>query len=256
MYFLFVRGDVAAAPGPVLCEGWRNPVRGDNFDPDFCNLGFFSKIGSAPLGADIPGAEILPPESWKRALPNPLAEQFRHYQKTGTAVSATGEIRLDRKAARVSVVTPKSELFTFPGGSAEGRFMTVRRSLDFSTVSVHAFDDRPLGTSRDILLFHLTDALNSGTVFQNEEARLILDNGSLPLLAARGRAEIALNVDPDASGWTVQAIALDGSVFAAVPAEMRGGKLCFQVNVSNPAGVTMLYRITAKKITLRKQRAL
>lgn len=256
MYFLFVRGDVAAAPGPVLCEGWRNPVHGDNFDPDFCNLGFFSKIGSAPLGADIPGAEILPPESWKRALPNPLAEQFRHYQKTGTAVSATGEIRLDRKAARVSVVTPKSELFTFPGGSAEGRFMTVRRSLDFSTVSVHAFDDRPLGTSRDILLFHLTDALNSGTVFQNEEARLILDNGSLPLLAARGRAEIALNVDPEASGWTVQAIALDGSVFAAVPAEKRGGKLCFQVNVFNPAGVTMLYRITAKKITLQKQRAL
>ena len=124
--------------------------------------------------------------------------------------------------------------------------MTVRRSLDFSTVSVHAFDDRPLGTSRDILLFHLTDALNSGTVFQNEEARLILDNGSLPLLAARGRAEITLNVDPEASDWTVQAIALDGSVLAAVPAEQRDGKLCFQINVFNPAGVTMLYRIAAK----------
>lgn len=44
----------------------------------------------------------------------------------------------------------------------------------------------------------------------------------------------------------MQAIALDGSVFAAVPAEKRDGKLCFQINVFNPAGVTMLYRIAAK----------
>ena len=48
-----------------------------------------------------------------------------------------------------------------------------------------------------------------------------------------------------------------GAEEAAAEINQEGGTAsAFQVNVSNPAGVTMLYRITAKKITLRKQRAL
>ena len=246
-YFLFVRGDVAPAKDPVLCFGWDNPGINDSFDPEFRNLGFFTKIGSAPAKAKVNNAIILPEKNWKSKLPAPYRKALDRYQKEGIALSTTGEIMLDRKGMKVSVVTPKSELFTFPGGNVAGKFLSIRNSLDFSTISAHAFDNKPLTESRDILLFHLTDAINSGTVFQNEEARLTLNNGKHPVLAYRGRADLAMKVPSVVKSWTVQAIGLDGSVLGTIPAEKKDGRLHFRAEVFGPAGVTMIYRIMANQ---------
>ena len=128
-----------------------------------------------------------------------------------------------------------------------GKFHSIRNSLYFSTISAHAFDNKPLTESRDILLFHLTDAINSGTVFQNEEARLTLNNGKHPVLAYRGRADLAMKVPSVVKSWTVQAIGLDGSVLGTIPAEKKDGRLHFRAEVFGPAGVAMIYRITADK---------
>ena len=244
-YFLFVRGDVAPASGPVFCYGWENPGFHDRFDPAFCELGFFTGIGSAPANAVLRNSRILPGKQWKEQLPPRYRKALDRYRKEGVAVSSTGEITLDRNAMKVSVVTPKSELFTFPGGRMTGKFLSIRNSLDFSTLSVHSLDDKPLAESRDLLLFHLTDAINSGTVFQNEEARLTLNNGTLPILACRGRADLTMNVSSTVPSWTVQAIGLDGSVLGTIPSEKRDGGLRFRAEVFGPAGVTMIYRITA-----------
>ena len=76
--------------------------------------------------------------------------------------------------------------------------------------------------------------------------RLTLDNGSLPVLVRNGRAEITLNVNPNAGKWEVQAAALDGSILKTVPAKMENGKLKFNISIFNPEGVCMIYRIVAK----------
>lgn len=246
IYFLFVRGDVAPAEGPIVCYGWNDPAYDDKFDPDFRNLGLFTRIGSAPQNAKIDNTLILPQQNWLDALPLQLRTGLKHYQDSGTAVSSTGEITLDRKENRITVITPRSELFTFTGGNAGGEFVSIEKSGGFATISAHSLDNLPLKESRDILLFHLTNALNSGTVFQNEEMRLTLDNGSLPVLVRNGRAEITLNVNPNAGKWEVQAAALDGSILKTVPAKMENGKLKFNISIFNPEGVCMIYRIVAK----------
>lgn len=243
MHFLFVRGDVANAPGPVATWGWDNPEFPDEFDPEFRDLGLFTRIGSAPAGARIPDTLILPDKSWKSALPEAMKQFLARYRKTGTAVSSTGEITLDRKKATATVITPKSEVFSFPGGEIGGKFLEITNSHGFATISAHAFDDRELAKSRDILVYHLTDAVNEGTVFRNGEARLTLNSGGLPVLARGGSADAALNVDPEEKTWRVEAIALDGSVLGTIPSEMRNGKLRFRATVFSPAGVTMLYRV-------------
>lgn len=245
MHFLFVRGDVAEAPGPVLTYGWSDPEYRDEFDPEFRDLGLFTRIGSAPAGAHIPGTLILPEKNWKNVLPDGITQFLERYRKTGIAASSTGEIMFNRENATATVVTPKSEVFSFPGGEIGGKFLNITNSHGFATISAHAFDNRELSRSRDILLYHLTDAVNAGTVFRNGEARLMLNNGGLPVLARGGRADVALNVDPEEKTWLVEAIALDGSVQGTIPAVMRDGRLRFRAEVFGPAGVTMLYRVRA-----------
>lgn len=246
IHFLFVRGDVAEASGPVAVYGWEDPAYNDRFDPEFDELGLFTRIGSSPLSADGGDTRPLPGKEWKTRLSEPWKQALTRWRKEGRVTSSTGEISLDREKATATVITPKSEAFSFPGGDIGGKFLSVGNSFDFATISAHSLDDRNLAESRDILVFHLTDAINGGTVFQNSEARLMLDNGRLPILARRGRADLALNVDPQAGEWQVQAIALDGSVLGTVPAEKRDGKLRFRAEVFSPAGTVMVYRVLSR----------
>ncbi len=243
MHFLFVRGDVSSAKGPVLTFGWENPSYYDRFDPDFRDLGFFSRIGSAPAGTSLADVRILSGKNWRNELPANVRKAYERYKKDGVMTSSTGELSIDRKKITASVISPKSELFTFPGGEIRGKFMTVRNSLDFSTISAHSFDNKNLADSRDILVYHLTNAVNSGTVYQNEEARIALHNGKLPILAYRGRADLELNVAPSVKQWKVEAVDLSGAVLGEIPSKKKDGKLCFQANVFGPRGVTMLYRV-------------
>lgn len=246
LYFLFVRGDVAAPDAPILTYTWNNPVYKDQFDPAFQTLGFYSRIGSAPLGSNLPDT-ITFTGNWRKELPPDAKKAFEQYEKTGKIVSANGEIELDSPNLRVSVVTPKSELFTFPGGNASGKFMKISHSRDFSTISVHSRDNKPLTRSDDLLLFHLTDATNSETVYLNENTTLMLSNGKLPILAYRGNADIELKTAPGKT-WTVEAIGMDGNVLGTIPSVQKNGILSFRADVFGPAGVTMLYRIKSEHV--------
>ncbi|MBN2641748.1 MAG: hypothetical protein JXR78_08855 [Victivallales bacterium] len=249
IHFLFVRGDVSTASGDTITYGWKYPGYKDEFDSKFHNLGLYTKIGSAPKSANINGAKIVGDE-WEKELPESVHKALENYESTGKIFSSTNELMFDRKKISMSVITPKSEVFSFPGGNIGGKFLNIHNSFDFSTISVHSFDGKSLQKSHDILLYHLTNAIRSGTVFQNETMRLVLDMGHLPVLAYRGCADIILKVDPTVQKWNVQAIALDGSVLGIIKSTLKDNKLFFNINVFGAAGTCMVYRITAENLNL------
>lgn len=63
----------------------------------------------------------------------------------------------------------------------------------------------------------------------------------------RGLADLAMKVPSAVKDWTIQAIGLDGSVLGTIPSEIKDGRLHFRAEVFGPAGVTMIYRITANQ---------
>ena len=87
----------------------------------------------------------------------------------------------------------------FPLSTNHSSLVTRHSSLRggvATAVWASSLDGSPLATSRRILLAHVTDAANTGAVFDGPEARSWLEQGTTPALARRGRALIELKLAP------------------------------------------------------------
>lgn len=245
IWFLFVRGDVAPAPNVPLAYIWKSERYGQGFPPEFSRLGLIGRIGS--VAADSQSDRVrkvdTSREDWIAELPPEFRDAAERFRKKASVTSLTGEIELDPAKVSLRVVTPKSEVLTFRDGEARGRFLQVKNANDFVTVSVHSLDGKPLAESRDLLLFHLTDALASEANFQTPTRNLMFKDGKSPILVARGRADVMLAVTPDGK-WSVEALAADGSVIAPVKCESGTDGIRFPVETHRPEGTTMIYHLT------------
>lgn len=245
IWFLFVRGDVAPAPNVPLAYIWKSERYGQGFPPEFSRLGLIGRIGS--VAADSQSDRVrkvdTSREDWIAELPPEFRDAAERFRKKASVTSLTGEIELDPAKVSLRVVTPKSEVLTFRDGEARGRFLQVKNANDFVTVSVHSLDGKPLAESRDLLLFHLTDALASEANFQTPTRNLMFKDGKSPILVARGRADVTLAVAPGGK-WSVEALAADGSVIAPVKCESGTDGIRFPVETHRPEGTTMIYHLT------------
>lgn len=242
IFFLFGRGDVSAA-GEMLCYLWDDEQYGERFPREFALLGLFTGIGSTPKNAVPTGCTGIDTgrAGWRDHLPEAAQAALDQMETHTVAKSSTGEIMLDAKAKQLRVVTPKSEVLTFDGTAARGRFLRAHGADGFCTVSVHSLDGRPLAESQEMLLFHLTDSLADNTRFLSPDRTLVDNYGRFPLLLRRGRVEVALDVTGD--NWEVHALDLGGNTQGAIPARQMSGALRFIADTHGPAGTTMVYHL-------------
>ena len=108
-------------------------------------------------------------------------------------------------------------------------------------------DGAPLASSKRVVIFHLTDVLNTGAEFKSAARGEMTNWGELPYLAAAGEAKIALrNAN---KGLKVWAVAADGTRLHQVPATYEGGVYRFTAKVAAGEGAnapTMVYELAAK----------
>ncbi|MBR4613036.1 MAG: hypothetical protein IKO40_10015, partial [Kiritimatiellae bacterium] len=138
-----------------------------------------------------------------------------------------------------------------------------------ASVWVSSLDGAPIASSKRLLVAHVTDAANSGAVFDGPEARSWMEQGATPALVRRGRATITLALEPHGSlvaasstvsqgfdsSKPVAATSVAATVFrlsptghrvAAVPASFDpvSGKLSFTADTGyDPASATFFYEI-------------
>lgn len=126
----------------------------------------------------------------------------------GFARSSTGEIEADKTAGTFKVVTARSETFVFSAnGRLEGAALSVDNKGGATTISVSAIDGKELKDSSRMLVMHLTDVMNSKTKFGGKQMKVLESYGTLPHLARKGEADIALKLS--AGGQTPKVWALD-----------------------------------------------
>ena len=137
-----------------------------------------------------------------------------------------------------------------------------------AAVWASSLDGEPIPTSSRILLAHVTDARNTGSVFDTDAARTWQKQGKTPALVRRGRAAVTLRLAPSDStveplnrstahpfnGSTVQRfndpavyrLSPTGRRLAAVPAEFdpATGALSFVADTAcDPSAATLFYEI-------------
>ena len=158
----------------------------------------------------------------------------------GDADGAT--LETDRKTGSMRFVSPRTGGGFSEGGDIDAGTVAVRVRGVPAAAWVTSLDGRPIPSASRLLAVHLTDVQGAGTVYADETRKVLLQWGR-GCLVEKGEAAFAVRLDrPEA--YAVYALGTDGARLAAVPAEIRHGRLVF--TASTARGV-LHYEIIADK---------
>ena len=168
------------------------------------------------------------------------------FNRAGTSDTRETSINYNKGSLRVS--TPRTAgVCSLKKQDLSAGPLAVSGATAFCSVSASSMDGAPLERSKRVIVFHLTDLLNSGAVFTNEKRTDMTNWGDLPYLAAAGEAKIALkNAN---KGLKVWAVAADGTRLREVPATYGDGAYRFTARIAAGEGAnapTMVYELAAK----------
>ena len=145
-----------------------------------------------------------------------------------------------------------SGVFSVSGAKTAGGYATggavdcgaVRFDLPDAPAAVWAstLDGETFASSRRILVSHVTDARNTGTILAENDAAVMTAWGKPPVLVRVGSAGIRLLVG-SASGVRVWALDGAGRRCADVPVTLSDGVVGFSANVRQPFGATFHYEV-------------
>ncbi|MDR0932001.1 MAG: hypothetical protein LBM70_03155 [Victivallales bacterium] len=243
---LFRRGDVSSAQRKIAWSVKDNFFDGGGMfyfpNKTFARLGLFSQIGSA-VNDKIPAtAEVITGASANNPynLTNGETRKLYHQMaKQDIAESDTGEIRLESKRHRLTIVTERAETVTLNSDSGGNGLMKVRNAEGFQTLALLSLDGKPLKESNKMLLIQLTDIVGDGAVFDSPEKRILYYGGG-HLLLLRRKAQIVLPFSPA----LISALNADGKVVGKIKGEFNKGEFKFTVDPGAFPGGVMAYSLT------------
>ena len=277
--FLFLRGDVAPAKSAVRLQVseagiHRDLIFRDSVDAAQNRLALITGFGLENIdgGSRPPGPrELAVPLAGSSAVENSTAGFSRSLDRSGGRFdlgktvaelkrrgllpeknrsgswtlfeSETGELLLDAGRRFMRIDTPRFQGVCGPAGTTAALAdVSVERLTTDGTLSVIALD----GTVRDanrLLVIYATNALNSGTSFEDESMRTLLEIGRNPSLIRTGAFELKIR-NRNASSFKVYPLAMNGERRAEIPASASGGVLAVSADTAKlPDGPALFFEI-------------
>jgi hypothetical protein len=163
--------------------------------------------------------------------------------------SETKEITIDGPQDVLTLDTPRTAGGFAPAGktikTVNGVEATVREVP--ATVWVSALDDQPIGTSRRLLVTHLTDLQNTNIRYAEKARQTMLEWGELPHLVRAGQAEVRIRI-ANPNTLHVWAVSTNGSRVQTVATKVSDGALVFTADVAcaKDQGAILSYEIGEK----------
>lgn len=250
---LFLRRDAASAAGayPVAVDV-RSKSAGETRYPEAAeDLIFRGRTGSV-LVRDGRPADPLPAGTklvssldgvLKRA-PYPVSDPAK-VKLEPRFRSDTGELSVDFERKTFSAVTARTEAGVFPaGGSFDGRYFHVRSKKAFGVTAAVALNGASLREAGRILILHVTDCRQEGSVFDSEKLAVLKSYGDKStVIGEHGVCEMRLTVP--VADWKLYALDFDGARIGKVPFRYRDGSLEFTADTfREPGRVVFAYELT------------
>ena len=196
-------------------------------------FGWYYRLGTAVTGldpkwsvGDYPGYDSVK-DSYYRDLVKGLTP-------------GDGQVVLDPEQGIFGVVTPMTcGFFAERGGFAAG---AVKAEIEGAPAAVWAssLDGKPVAESAHVLLTHVTDIQDTGTVYADHAKTILCKWGKLPHMMHKGTAKIRVRTAAD----KVYAVGADGSRRGEIAAERQGDELVFTADTArDPKSATYLYEL-------------
>lgn len=136
--------------------------------------------------------------------------------------SDTGELFLDVPRKRFSVRSAKTVLAVLPEGQATVGILSVHQPSVPVLVALSSIDGAPVESSKRMLLFVLTDAMNSGMKFADASRTELVTLGQLPALLQR--VSVKIDIKTKSPGpFKAYALSLAGKRRDTIPTAASDG---------------------------------
>jgi len=141
----------------------------------------------------------------------------------------TGQMVFDARRKSLTIATERTVAFTRLSGSAKAGGVELSALSSPAMVAVGAVDDQVIGKSHRLLVWVLTDAINTGMKFADPERTTLKTLGHFPprIRAVTGLLAIR-HLEPER--LKVWAVDQTGRRVAEVPSRIQGGYLRFAID--------------------------
>jgi hypothetical protein len=159
--------------------------------------------------------------------------------------SDTGEITVDGVSRRLMIETARTCVITVTdvGGAGTVGPLSVEGVSGPALIAVSALDDRALRSSRHLLLWVLTDGLNSGMTFADDRRTTLERLGTFPPVVRTLSCTVRLQAEA-ASTLKVWPLALNGQRRGELSRPTADGGLLLKLDTSRLAdGPALLFEI-------------
>lgn len=148
-------------------------------------------------------------------------------------VSATGELVLNARENRMTIETDRFQgLCAEAGSQVDLRNFRVRSMNRRGCLALASIDgDRSICDAKRLLLFVVTNALNSGMVFEEEDQRVCLDHGKTPILVETGAFELEIKTK-HSEKMALYALAPDGTRIEQLPVVKTAEGISFSIQTA------------------------
>lgn len=188
------------------------------------------RLDTGPL-SDMRDRGLLPPGN--------VTEQRR-----GLIQTDTGQLLFDPSTPQITVATDRSLAIVTRGGDALVAGLALRGTSAPGLFAVSSIDGQKVGESKRLLLFVLTDAINSGMTFEDAARTTIRTLGKIPpqVMPVRARVSIGSSVMAKAN---VFPLSLAGERRGPpISAVREDGALQFELDTGRlPSGPALLFEI-------------
>jgi hypothetical protein len=160
--------------------------------------------------------------------------------------SDTGQLVIDSGAGLIQVVTDRTVALVLKGGNASAGTLTVGTASGPALFAVSSLDKKPIAQSRHLLLWVLTDAINTGMTFADAERTTIKTRGKFPPQVQTISATLRV-ASQNSAGLKAWPLTLGGTRRQAIPLTQTGDAIELHVDTAAlPDGPALFFEIAGE----------
>jgi hypothetical protein len=152
----------------------------------------------------------------------------------------TGQMLFDGAQKTLAIMTPRTVAFTLRSGAIKGGGIELGKLSSPATIAVTALDGNTIARSHHMLVWVLTDAMNTGMEFTADDRTTLVALGHFPvrLRGITGQMSIRQTAPAALKVW---ALDQTGKRVAVVATINQAGKLAFAINNIVPGFGPVIY---------------